>query len=117
MLGFSKRGSIYACSQVICAPGSIQACDKFSAEVLALTKDEGGRHTPFMTGYRPQFFFRTADITGNVTLPDGVEMAMPGDNLEVDVELIYPTAMQEGMTFTIREGGRTVGAGRITKVA
>ena len=71
----------------------------------------------FFTGYRPQFFFRTADITGNVTLPDGVEMAMPGDNLEVDVELIYPTAMQEGMTFTIREGGRTVGAGRITKVA
>jgi len=102
--------------QVIAQPGSIAACSKFSAEVYALSKEEGGRHTPFMTGYRPQFFFRTADITGNVSLPDGVEMAMPGDNLEVNVELIYPTAMNPGMTFTIREGGRTVGAGRITSV-
>ena len=102
--------------QVLSAPGSIAACSKFSAEVYALSKEEGGRHTPFMTGYRPQFFFRTADITGNVSLPDGVEMAMPGDNLEVNVELIYPTAMIPGMTFTIREGGRTVGAGRITTV-
>ena len=82
-----------------------------------LTTDEGGRRTPFMTGYRPQFFFRTADITGNVTLLDGVEVAMPGDILEVGVELVYPAAMQEGMRFSIREGGRIVGVGRITKVA
>jgi len=102
--------------QVLSAPGSIASRAKFEAEVYVLSKEEGGRHTPFMSGYRPQFFFRTADITGNLLLPEGTEMCMPGDNATVSVELIYPTPMDIGNTFTIREGGRTVGAGRITSI-
>ena len=102
--------------QVICKPGSITPHTKFEAQVYILTKDEGGRHNPFFTGYRPQFYFRTTDVTGNVTLPEGTEMVMPGDNTEMSVELIAPIAMDEGLRFAIREGGRTVGAGRVTKI-
>jgi elongation factor Tu len=96
--------------QVLCKPGSVKAHTKFEAEVYVLKKEEGGRHTPFMTGYRPQFFLRTTDVTGTATLKSGVEMIMPGDNAKIDVELIYPVAMEEGLRFAIREGGRTVGA-------
>jgi elongation factor Tu len=96
--------------QVLCKPGSVKAHNKFEAEVYVLKKEEGGRHTPFMTGYRPQFFLRTTDVTGTATLKSGVEMIMPGDNAKIDVELIYPVAMEEGLRFAIREGGRTVGA-------
>ena len=102
--------------QVICMPGSITPHTKFEAQVYILTKDEGGRHNPFFSGYRPQFYFRTTDVTGNVTLPEGTEMVMPGDNTEMSVELIAPIAMDEGLRFAIREGGRTVGAGRVTKI-
>jgi len=102
--------------QVICQPGSITPHTKFEAQVYILTKDEGGRHNPFFSGYRPQFYFRTTDVTGNVTLPEGTEMVMPGDNTEMSVELIAPIAMDEGLRFAIREGGRTVGAGRVTKI-
>ena len=102
--------------QVLCAPGSITPHTKFEAQVYILSKDEGGRHTPFFNNYRPQFYFRTTDITGAVELPDGVEMVMPGDNTEMTVELINPIAMDEGLKFAIREGGRTVGAGRVTKI-
>ncbi|HBR09744.1 elongation factor Tu [Candidatus Bipolaricaulota bacterium] len=102
--------------QVIAAPGSIRPHHKFEAEVYILSKDEGGRHTPFFNGYRPQFFFRTTDITGSVNLPEGVEMVMPGDNVKVVGELIHDIAMSEGLRFAIREGGKTVGAGVITKV-
>jgi elongation factor Tu len=102
--------------QVICEPGSITPHTKFEAQVYILTKDEGGRHNPFFSGYRPQFYFRTTDVTGNVTLPEGTEMVMPGDNTEMSVELIAPIAMDEGLRFAIREGGRTVGAGRVTKI-
>jgi len=102
--------------QVLAKPGSITPHTKFEAEVYVLTKDEGGRHTPFFTGYRPQFYIRTTDVTGNVALPKGVEMVMPGDNVTVTVELIQPIAMEEGVRFAIREGGHTVGAGVITKV-
>ncbi|HHE33160.1 MAG TPA: elongation factor Tu [Chlorobaculum parvum] len=101
---------------VISKPGSITPHTKFKAEVYILKKEEGGRHTPFFNGYRPQFYFRTTDVTGSVTLPEGVEMVMPGDNLAVDVELIAPIAMEEGLRFAIREGGRTVGAGSVTKI-
>ncbi len=101
---------------VIAKPGSITPHTKFKAEVYILKKEEGGRHTPFFQGYRPQFYFRTTDVTGSVTLPEGVEMVMPGDNLSVDVELIAPIAMEEGLRFAIREGGRTVGAGSVTKI-
>jgi elongation factor Tu len=101
---------------VICKPGSITPHTKFTAEVYCLSKDEGGRHTPFFKGYRPQFYFRTTDITGAVELPEGVEMVMPGDNVKMTVGLIHPIAMQEGLRFAIREGGRTVGAGVVTKV-
>ncbi|MEI6672371.1 MAG: elongation factor Tu [bacterium] len=94
--------------QVLCKPGSVKAHNKFEAEVYVLKKEEGGRHTPFMTGYRPQFFLRTTDVTGTATLKSGVEMIMPGDNAKIDVELIYPVAMEEGLRFAIREGGRTV---------
>lgn len=94
--------------QVLCKPGTVKAHNKFEAEVYVLKKEEGGRHTPFMTGYRPQFFLRTTDVTGTVTLKAGVEMIMPGDNAKIDVELIYPVAMEEGLRFAIREGGRTV---------
>ena len=102
--------------QVLSAPGSITPHTKFQAQVYVLSKDEGGRHTPFFNNYRPQFYFRTTDVTGSVTLPDGVEMVMPGDNTEMVVELIQPIAMDEGLQFAIREGGRTVGAGRVTKI-
>ncbi len=102
--------------QVLAKPGSITPHKKFKAEVYVLSKDEGGRHTPFFNGYRPQFYFRTTDVTGNVKLPQGVEMVMPGDNVSVEVELITPIAMEKTMRFAIREGGRTVGAGRVTDI-
>jgi elongation factor Tu len=102
--------------QVLCKPGTITPHTKFTAEVYVLSKDEGGRHTPFFKGYRPQFYFRTTDITGAVELPEGVEMVMPGDNIKMTVTLIHPIAMQDGLRFAIREGGRTVGAGVVTKV-
>jgi len=102
--------------QVLVKPGSIKPHTRFEAEVYILSKDEGGRHTPFFKGYRPQFYFRTTDVTGAVELPEGVEMVMPGDNIKVDVALIAPIAMESGLRFAIREGGRTVGAGVVTKV-
>ncbi|MBB5691981.1 elongation factor Tu [Roseomonas alkaliterrae] len=102
--------------QVLAAPGTITPHTKFKAEAYVLTKEEGGRHTPFFTNYRPQFYFRTTDVTGVVTLPEGVEMVMPGDNVSMDVELIAPIAMDEGLRFAIREGGRTVGAGVVAKI-
>ena len=102
--------------QVIAKPGSIKPHTKFNAEVYILTKEEGGRHTPFFPGYRPQFYVRTTDVTGAVTLPTGVEMVMPGDNIAMEVELIQPVAIEEGMRFAIREGGRTVGAGVVSKI-
>jgi elongation factor Tu len=102
--------------QVVCKPKSITPHTVFEAQVYILNKDEGGRHTPFFNNYRPQFYFRTTDVTGVVTLPDGTEMVMPGDNTEMTVELIQPIAMEEGLRFAIREGGRTVGAGRVTKI-
>jgi elongation factor Tu len=102
--------------QVLAKPGSITPHTKFNGKVYVLTKEEGGRHTPFFNGYRPQFYFRTTDVTGVVTLPQGTEMVMPGDNVEIVVHLITPIAMEEGLRFAIREGGRTVGAGRVTKI-
>ncbi|MEI6534736.1 MAG: elongation factor Tu, partial [Verrucomicrobiaceae bacterium] len=102
--------------QVIAKPGSVKPHKKFTAEVYVLSKDEGGRHTPFFTNYRPQFYFRTTDVTGTVSLPDGVEMVMPGDNVSIVVELITPIAMEKTMRFAIREGGRTVGAGRVADI-
>ena len=102
--------------QVLAKPGSITPHTKFEAEVYVLGKDEGGRHTPFFKGYRPQFYFRTTDITGACELPAGVEMVMPGDNIQMVVELINPIAMDEGLRFAIREGGRTVGAGVVAKI-
>ena len=102
--------------QVLAEPGSITPHTKFEAEVYILSKEEGGRHTPFFKGYRPQFYFRTTDVTGAVILPEGVEMVMPGDNIKMNVELIAPIAMEEGLRFAIREGGRTVGAGVVTKI-
>jgi len=102
--------------QVVAKPGSITPHTHFMSEVYVLKKEEGGRHTPFFTGYRPQFYFRTTDITGDIKLPDGVEMVMPGDNITMEVKLIHPIAMEEGLRFAIREGGRTVGAGVIVKV-
>ena len=102
--------------QVLSKPASITPHTKFEAEVYVLSKDEGGRHTPFFKGYRPQFYFRTTDVTGSVELPEGVEMVMPGDNVNMVVDLIAPIAMDEGLRFAIREGGRTVGAGVVTKV-
>jgi elongation factor Tu len=101
---------------VLCAPGSIDPHKKFACEVYVLSKDEGGRHTPFFKGYRPQFYFRTTDVTGACQLPDGVEMVMPGDNVTMDVTLIQPVAMEDGLRFAIREGGRTVGAGVVTEI-
>jgi len=101
---------------VLAKPGSITPHTKFKAEVLVLSKEEGGRHTPFVTGYRPQFFFRTTDVTGSVKLPEGVEMVMPGDNANLEIELIMPIAMEKGLKFAIREGGRTIGAGSVTDV-
>ena len=102
--------------QVLAKPGSITPHTKFNCEVYILTKDEGGRHTPFFKGYRPQFYFRTTDVTGTITLPEGVEMVMPGDNITMDVELITPIAMEKGLRFAIREGGRTVGAGVVASI-
>jgi elongation factor Tu len=102
--------------QVLAKPGSVTPHTKFQAQVYILSKDEGGRHTPFFNNYRPQFYFRTTDVTGSIQLPDGTEMVMPGDNTEMTAELIQPVAMDEGLRFAIREGGRTVGAGRVTKI-
>jgi elongation factor Tu len=102
--------------QVLCKPGSLTPHTHFEAEVYVLSKEEGGRHTPFFANYRPQFYFRTTDVTGAVDLPQGVEMVMPGDNVKITVKLIAPIAMEEGLRFAIREGGRTVGAGVVTKV-
>jgi elongation factor Tu len=102
--------------QVVCKPKSITPHTEFEANVYILSKDEGGRHTPFFNNYRPQFYFRTTDVTGVVDLPEGTEMVMPGDNTEMKVTLIQPIAMEEGLRFAIREGGRTVGAGRVTKI-
>ncbi|MBM3464437.1 MAG: elongation factor Tu [Armatimonadetes bacterium] len=102
--------------QVLAKPGSIKPHTKFKAEVYVLSKEEGGRHTPFFNNYRPQFYFRTTDVTGAITMPEGVEMVMPGDNINLDVELIQPIAMEQGLRFAIREGGRTVGAGVVTEV-
>jgi elongation factor Tu len=102
--------------QVIAKPGSITPHTKFKAEVYVLTKEEGGRHTPFFNGYRPQFYFRTTDVTGVATLPSGVEMVMPGDNVALEVTLITPIAMDKGLRFAIREGGRTVGAGTVAEI-
>jgi elongation factor Tu len=102
--------------QVLCKPGSVKPHTKFKAEAYILTKDEGGRHTPFFTDYRPQFYFRTTDVTGVVTLPEGTEMVMPGDNVTMDIELIVPIAMEEKLRFAIREGGRTVGAGVVASI-
>lgn len=102
--------------QVIAKPGSIKPHTRFKAEVYVLTKEEGGRHTPFFEGYRPQFYFRTTDVTGVIKLPEGVEMVMPGDNVNMEVELITPIAIEEGLRFAIREGGRTVGAGVVTGI-
>ena len=102
--------------QILCKPGSVKPHKKFKAEAYILTKEEGGRHTPFFANYRPQFYFRTTDVTGVVTLPAGTEMVMPGDNIAFDVELITPIAMEEKLRFAIREGGRTVGAGVVAKI-
>ncbi len=102
--------------QVVCKPGSITPHTKFKAEAYILTKEEGGRHTPFFTGYRPQFYFRTTDVTGNVKLAQGVEMVMPGDNISVEIDLITPVALEKGLRFAIREGGHTVGAGAVTEI-
>ena len=102
--------------QVICKPGTVTPHSKFTAEVYVLTKDEGGRHTPFFTNYRPQFYFRTTDVTGSIVLPEGVEMAMPGDHVTIEADLIHPIAMEEGDRFAIREGGHTVGDGRVAKI-
>jgi elongation factor Tu len=105
-----KRG------MVICKPGSVTPHAKFKAEVYVLSKEEGGRHTPFFNKYRPQFYFRTTDITGEVSLPEGVEMCMPGDNITITVQLIAPIAMEKSLRFAIREGGRTIGAGQVTEI-
>ena len=115
LLRGTKRDDIER-GQVLAKPGSITPHTKFEAEVYILTKDEGGRHTPFFKGYRPQFYFRTTDVTGAVELPEGTEMVMPGDNVQMVVELINPIAMEEGLRFAIREGGRTVGAGVVAKI-
>src|SRR5207253_6596489 len=102
--------------QVLAKPGSITPHTNFKAEVYVLAKEEGGRHTPFFTNYRPQFYFRTTDVTGTVSLPAGVEMVMPGDNVSVEIKVIAPVAMERGQRFAIREGGRTIGAGRVTDI-
>jgi elongation factor Tu len=102
--------------QVLAKPGAIKPRTRFSAEVYVLSKEEGGRHTPFFNGYRPQFYIRTTDVTGSIKLPEGVEMVMPGDNIQMEIDLITPVAIEEGLRFAIREGGRTVGAGVVTKI-
>ena len=115
LLRGTKREDIER-GQVLSKPGSITPHKKFKGEVYILKKEEGGRHTPFFKGYRPQFYFRTTDVTGLVTLPEGVEMVMPGDNINLEIELITPIACEEGLRFAIREGGKTVGAGVVTKI-
>ncbi|AXF84426.1 Elongation factor Tu [Ephemeroptericola cinctiostellae] len=115
LLRGTKREDVQR-GQVLCKPGSIKPHTKFDAEIYVLSKDEGGRHTPFFNNYRPQFYFRTTDVTGAVSLPEGKEMVMPGDNVSISVELIAPIAMEEGLRFAIREGGRTVGAGVVAKI-
>jgi elongation factor Tu len=115
LLRGTKREEVQR-GQVLAKPGTIKPHTKFEAEAYILTKEEGGRHTPFFTNYRPQFYFRTTDVTGMVTLPSGTEMVMPGDNVKISVELIAPIAMSEGLRFAIREGGRTVGAGVVSKI-
>ena len=102
--------------QVLCKPGSIKPHTHFMGQVYVLTKEEGGRHTPFFNGYRPQFYFRTTDVTGNIKLPEGVEMVMPGDNIDMEITLITPIAIEQGLRFAIREGGRTVGSGVVANV-
>jgi elongation factor Tu len=115
LLRGTKREEVQR-GQVLAKPGSIKPHTKFSAEIYVLSKDEGGRHTPFFNGYRPQFYFRTTDVTGSIELPAGTEMVMPGDNVSIKVSLIAPIAMDEGLRFAIREGGRTVGAGVVAKI-
>jgi elongation factor Tu len=115
LLRGTKREEVQR-GQVLAKPGSIKPHTKFSAEIYVLSKDEGGRHTPFFNGYRPQFYFRTTDVTGSIELPAGTEMVMPGDNVSIKVSLIQPIAMDEGLRFAIREGGRTVGAGVVAKI-
>jgi len=115
LLRGTKRDDVER-GQVLCKPGSIKPHTKFEAEVYVLSKEEGGRHTPFFNGYRPQFYFRTTDVTGACDLPEGIEMVMPGDNVKMVVSLINPIAMEEGLRFAIREGGRTVGAGVVAKI-
>jgi elongation factor Tu len=115
LLRGTKREEIER-GQVLCKPGSITPHTKFKSEVYVLKKEEGGRHTPFFTGYRPQFYFRTTDVTGQAKLPEGVEMVMPGDNVQMEIELIQPIAMDQGLRFAIREGGRTVGSGVVSEI-
>ena len=115
LLRGTKRDDVER-GQVLCKPGSIKPHTKFKCETYILTKDEGGRHTPFFSNYRPQFYFRTTDVTGSIKLPEGTEMVMPGDNVTMDVELIAPIAMEQGLRFAIREGGRTVGAGVVAEI-
>ena len=115
LLRGTKRDEVER-GQVLCKPGSITPHTKFEAEVYVLSKDEGGRHTPFFKVYRPQFYFRTTDVTGACELPAGIEMVMPGDNVKMEVSMIAPIAMEEGLRFAIREGGRTVGAGVVAKI-
>jgi elongation factor Tu len=115
LLRGTKREDIER-GQVLCKPGSITPHTKYKAEVYILKKEEGGRHTPFFSGYRPQFYFRTTDVTGVANLPEGVEMVMPGDNVQMEIELIQPIAMDQGLRFAIREGGRTVGSGVVTEI-
>jgi elongation factor Tu len=115
LLRGTKREDVQR-GQVLAKPGTIKPHTQFEAEVYVLSKDEGGRHTPFLRGYRPQFYFRTTDVTGAISLPEGVEMVMPGDNIQMTVELIHPIAMDPGLRFAIREGGRTVGAGVVAKI-
>ena len=115
LLRGTKRDDVER-GQVLVKPGSVKPHTKFTAEVYVLSKEEGGRHTPFFKGYRPQFYFRTTDVTGTIELPEGVEMVMPGDNVNMVVTLIHPIAMDDGLRFAIREGGRTVGAGVVAKV-
>jgi elongation factor Tu len=115
LLRGTKRDDVER-GQVLCKPGSITPHTQFKGEVYILTKEEGGRHTPFFSNYRPQFYFRTTDVTGSIKLPEGTEMVMPGDNVAMDVELIAPIAMEKGLRFAIREGGRTVGAGVVAEI-
>ena len=115
LLRGTKRDDVQR-GQVLCRPGSITPHTRFRAETYVLTKEEGGRHTPFFSNYRPQFYFRTTDVTGSIKLPEGTEMVMPGDSVTMEVELIAPIAMEQGLRFAIREGGRTVGAGVVAGV-